>query len=308
MKMSFWSIYVALGFALLVLSGCEEDVVAVLNAEVPFSMYGVLNPLEDTQYVRVFPIEGTLVPEDPAALEARFTSTHQGTGEVRVWQDTLIQIQDGTLSNVFYSVFRVEWGETYEVRVERLDGTASFATVTVPEQANLFVEPPDTTREVLLPAVVENSPANVIKTEVEVISKYVTEINQAGFPTFEFLNFTFSYDDRVRRSGNDWRVEVDLQEAFFDIQAEARRDFSFIESEGITLVLVSFSTVLGNEEWVPPDGEFNAANLIQPGTFSNVENGFGFVGAGYRLQRSWTLPFEVVEKTSFVPNDGVALP
>ena len=73
-------------------------------------------------------------------------------------------------------------------------------------------------------------------------------------------------------------------------------------------MLVSFSTVLGNEEWVPPDGEFNAANLIQPGTFSNVENGFGFVGAGYRLQRSWTLPFEVVEKTSFVPNDGVALP
>ena len=80
MKKSFWFTYVALGFSLLVLSGCEEDVVAVLNAEVPFSMYGVLNPLEDTQYVRVFPIEGTLVPEDPASLEARFTSTHQRTG------------------------------------------------------------------------------------------------------------------------------------------------------------------------------------------------------------------------------------
>ena len=79
-------------------------------------------------------------------------------------------------------MFRVDWGETYEVRVERLDGTASFATVTVPEQANLFVEPPDTTREVLLPAVVENSPANVIKTEVEVISKYVTEINPGRLP------------------------------------------------------------------------------------------------------------------------------
>jgi hypothetical protein len=34
----------------------------------------------------------------------------------------------------------------------------------------------------------------------------------------------------------------------------------------------------------------------------NVENGFGFVGGGYRLARAWTLPFEVVEKTNFRPN------
>ena len=48
-----------------------------------------------------------------------------------------------------------------------------------------------------------------------------------------------------------------------------------------------------NAEWDPPGGVFDADVLVQPGTLSNVENGFGFVGAGYRLSSTW-IPLDTI--------------
>ena len=55
--------------------GCEEDVVSVLGTGRAFTMYGVLNPEVDTQFVRVFPIEGILVQTEPIPLAATSPTT-----------------------------------------------------------------------------------------------------------------------------------------------------------------------------------------------------------------------------------------
>ena len=56
------SIAMATALSLLVLAGCVEDVVLVEETDRAFTLYGVLNPQRDTQFVHVFPIEGELEP------------------------------------------------------------------------------------------------------------------------------------------------------------------------------------------------------------------------------------------------------
>jgi hypothetical protein len=289
------------GFAMM---GCEEDVVAVLNAEYPYSMYGVLNPLADTQFVRVFPVEGTLEPpEEIEKLDVRFTSIDRSTGEERLWRDSLIAISDGTIGHVFYSPFRVEWEHDYRVSITGVDGVETFSEVTVPPRTNLIISAPDTsTNRVLLPATIDGIAPRVFRSRLNIQVKYVIGFDPAGNPFFYFLNYVFPFDQEVQRTGNGWNLAVDVEDIYFEVAGEVMRDLRYQPSRGITLQLITFSTVIGNEEWDPPGGVFDPVVLIQPGAFSNVENGFGFVAAGYKLQRAWTLPVEVVEKTSFRPN------
>ena len=44
---------------------------------------------------------------------------------------------------------------------------------------------------------------------------------------------------------------------------------------------------IGNEEWVSPVGLFDPDVLVEPGTLSNISNGFGFFGAGYTESVTW---------------------
>lgn len=286
----------------LATAGCEEDVVAVLNAEYPYSMYGVLNPLADTQFVRVFEVGDKLVPDEDGLSSARFVSRNLTTGEERVWRDSLVALSDGTRGHVFYSPFRVVWEESYRLSITGAGGEETYVEVEVPLRSNLIVDAPDTTGRVLLPAHIDGLPENVFNSTVDVLVKYVIGTDPAGNPFFQNLRWPIPFDNGLRRTATGWDVLVNLDEAYVDVAGEVLRDFRYDARFGITLQLISFSAVVGNEAWMPPGGVFDPNVLIQPGAFDNVVNGFGFVGAGYKLQRSWTLPFEVVEKSNFVPN------
>ena len=65
------------------------------------------------------------------------------------------------------------------------------------------------------------------------------------------------------------------------------RDVPLDQTFGIQFRDVTIRLIVANEAWNPPDGEFDPDVLVQPGLLSNVENGFGFVGAGYRLTGFW---------------------
>lgn len=288
--------------ATLLFAGCEEDVVAVLNAEYPYSLYGVLNPLSDEQYIRVFRVEDTLIPEDDGPLNATMRSVNLQTGEEHIWQDSLIAISDGTIGHVYHSSFRPEWNHPYRLELVGPDGGVTSVEVTVPPRSNLILDEPDTTSVVLLPASIEGEVPLLFNNELEVRVRYVVGFDPAGNAIFDFLRYIKPYDDEVRRTAEGWSLVVNMNEVYNEVAGEVMRDLRFVTQNGIGLQLLSFSATVGNEEWAPPGGEFNAEALIQPGAFSNVENGFGFVAAGYKLQRTWTLPIEVVRKTSFVAN------
>ena len=55
----------------------------------------------------------------------------------------------------------------------------------------------------------------------------------------------------------------------------------------VKVILITVKLIVANREWRPPGGVFDPDILVEPGTMSNVDGGFGFVGAGFRLRESW---------------------
>ena len=62
---------------------------------------------------------------------------------------------------------------------------------------------------------------------------------------------------------------------------------------------VEISAVVTDVEWVPPDGRFDPDILVEPGTLTNVQGGFGFVSAGYRTKIIWLPSDEVLDVAGF---------
>lgn len=293
-----------MGLTVLLLTGCEEDVTGPDSFDYPYSMWGVLNPFADTQFVRVFPIETGLTPGLPEPLDARFMSMDLGTGEEHTWRDSVIVDSLGMVGHVFYAPFRPAWEHEYRLEITRGDGASSWVEVEIPKQATLVLGEPDTTRGVILPASIQGEAQNLLRSEVDIYVRYIIGFTPPPFPQpiYEFYHHIIPYDDDLQRTGDGWALTIDLERSYFPVLDEVSQDENFVINEGITLLLVEFRVVVANEAWMPPGGVFDPNVLVQPGTMSNVENGFGFVGGGYRLARSWTLPFDVVEKTEFLPN------
>ena len=120
---------------LLVSTGCEESVDAVLESEQPFTLYGFLNPRADTQAVRVFPIEPVLAPTRPEGLDAEVQSTNLVTGETVEWTNSVVHYADSTFGHVSYALFRPEYGHTYRFEIARSDGATTMVEVPVPLSA-----------------------------------------------------------------------------------------------------------------------------------------------------------------------------
>lgn len=62
---------------------------------------------------------------------------------------------------------------------------------------------------------------------------------------------------------------------------------------------IKLDVIVGDSVWNPPDGFFDHNLMAQPGNFQNVENGFGFIGSGYRITADVYPSREVVEAACF---------
>lgn len=272
---------------------------AVVGTERAYTLWGVLNPLADTQFVRVFPIEGTLNPGEPEPLDARLLSIDLGTGAERTWRDSVSVDDRGIVGHVFYAPFRAEYGHKYRLQITGEDGRSSLVEVEVPRSTNLTLGEPDTSQGVLLPGYVLNDPPHLVRSELVVRIGYVIGFSSGGCPYYEFARYALPYDDRVRRTQDGWWFVVNLREVYSFVETLTQEDPAYLRRYGITLAYIRFETIVANEAWSPPGGSFDPDVLVEPGTMNNVENGFGFIGAGYRLSRTWTLLARVVEQSGF---------
>ena len=64
----------------VLLTSCEESVDPILDNNVPFTLYGYLNPKSDTQSIRVFPIEAEFDTRTERPIDATVTSMNLTTG------------------------------------------------------------------------------------------------------------------------------------------------------------------------------------------------------------------------------------
>lgn len=283
----------------LLLTACEEDVVAVLNTDRPYSMYGYLDPRADTQWVAVFTIEDRLEPIRPEPIDGAVTSTHEGSGVTTLWRDSTYRYEDGSVAHLFWTPMRVAYGQTYRLEARRSDGASSAVTVTVPPLAEFKSEDPiihevgvSQTR-VRLPVLLEGA----IPQPRNVKAHYFVKYDTTGWAVAEIV---LPYDEAVLQAEGGWRAHIDMNADFVQIRQELIQKGLYRPEIGISLLGLEISAFISNEVW-PPLGESADANLLaNPGVFDNIDHGFGFVGSGYTNRAFVTPPHDVSRKAGFV--------
>ena len=292
--------FVVLGLlvAALGVAGCEEDVVTVLGTGYPFSLYGVISPQLDSQWVRVYPIEERLEPERRERLDAAFVSRDMETGEEHRWRDSVIIDAFGQLAHVFWAPFQAAYDRTYHLRVTRSDGAETSVTVAVPPESEIEIQDADLRPiSVVIPVLIRGEVERVLQVEVE----YSVGYRPAGNANPESDGVIINYPDQPYRTSEGWIIPVNLDRDFDAVRDSLQRRIErpVDRDFGIVLNLLTLRLIVANEEWNPPGGVFDRDVLVQPGTLSNVTNGFGFVGAGYRHEVDWIPPRTVAEAAGF---------
>lgn len=290
----FLRILPALAIGLLALSGCEEDIDPFIEGDVYFSMYGALDTAVDTQFVRVIPITQMVSDGDTRVSGAVVRSVRLADGNVVTWRDSTVTFADGTIGTVFYAPLRVYPGFSYRIEVERADGamTSAQTNVPAPETAVQVGAPSGRSRQIVRWPGVEEEPFRV-----EVWYRFLN-----ADPRRPFSDVVITYNERNQRevgdpvrNGDGWEVEVQLG-GDFDL---VRDQLSFRTEDPPTLLAVGMRLAQRDDQWVPPGGAFSTEVLVQPGLFSNVENGFGFIGSINNAAVEWTLPQSVVQTLGY---------
>ena len=255
------------------LFGCETAFDPFVAEPEGFALTGFLDARRDTQFVRVQPLADR---EIEAVLgDIRFTSTDLASGTQRVWQDSLVTLDDGTTGLLFFAVFRPDAGATYHVEATG-EGRASRADVPLPAEPEVEVLNPvqiGTTISQRLVLATEQAPV-----EAEVV--YAVRRADTG----EAATFTFGYEARPVFDGEGFDVLVSLSRNAGVIRnalGVAPDDTEAIELLGLRL---HYALV-----------EAEAAA---------VEGGVGAFGAAAGFERPWTLGTFFVAALGFVDRQG----
>jgi hypothetical protein len=256
-----------------------------------FSVYGFLDADADTQFVRVMPLRDSIAtPRGP--IDAQVTLTDLPGGTVAVWQDSVFRFERGTEGHLFWSPQPPRPGQAYRFTVRRSDGAASSVTLTVP------VRPP--------PPILTPRPAgarvlqDVAWAAVENVAllDLVYHVKDAEGDSTTAREVVVSYRDAHTRTPGGIAFTLDLSRDFDRVY----NAFGFppgtpparVELQGLTLHVASASTA-----WSFVGSDLDFETLAIPDRFSNVEDGFGFLGALVRDAHPWTLPPEDVARLGF---------
>lgn len=280
--------------ALFALAGCSETVNPFVGLDEPYTLYGYLNPRTGRQALRVVPIEQRIDTEPAVTIDAVVYSTHIGSGEVTTWRSTFVQFEDSTFGNVYVADFRPAYGETYRMDVTRSDGATASAQVTVPVNVRIIPEP--NLSPTLLSFLVESeSLPNIVQADMLYdtvrLQPLASGLNPVRYP------ITRSYRGQEEAGDGGWRflIEIGADYRFIENEFEAH----CLTRDWIGVRAMQFTVFVGDDAWMPPGGVFDPDVLAQPNLFTNVKNGFGYVGAGYPVTFNAIQPASVLGAVGF---------
>jgi len=267
MRTRWWLLIVSM---ISFVASCDTSVQPILESDKYFSLYGALDMRADTQFVRVVPIRSTIA-QGTDTLQAIMRSYDLMTGEIAQWKDSVVVFRSGTVGHVFYAPIRVIGGHRYRLEVERVaDGAKTSVEVQVPMLS----------REVVVeePRVFTDLDRTVVRQKIlwkgiaeEPYQQELWYRFQAS-PQAPFVDLQLPLTGTITEAG--WEVDLDLVAQRDSILAHTGQLMVFLEM-GVRLVVLT-------PEWEPPGGIWDKEVLAQPGVFSNVTHGFGFVGAVLR--------------------------
>lgn len=269
---------------LALLGGCDTSVDLPEDPPRAFSMWGTLTPERDTQTVKVFPMGGRLTELPAEPLEATFTSENLETGRIRTWRDSVMRETDGERVHVYWAPFTAEHGQTYRLEIADARRGTSRATVTVPEQVDLELLPPRPAIGRLQFRIPEHAPNVVPEAELDYLVQIGAADPRDGL-TINDVRTTIRIHHPI--SGDGGRIQIPLEDHAFKIES---RVGGLRQKYGLTylgsccklaLIQLKARVRIVNESWHYPGDTVSTTPLTPPGQVSNVENGFGLIGAGY---------------------------
>jgi hypothetical protein len=267
---------------LLTAAGCAEDVATPPPSGAAFTLWGALDPASGTQAIRVVAVT-TVIEDQPGPLDATVSSTDLRDGAVTAWRDSIVTFSNGTTGHVFVADVDVDYNGVYRIQAVRSDGAASTAIVTVPPLVEAFSELDEggsPEEAALWPGVPQlNAPEVTALIQdagcaVNTIRVPFTDIESAQAQPFEF----------------GWRTQFSLTRFRDELPAHL--------ANGAVLQL-TLDAEVASVEWRFPVEDFDPEILIEPGAFTNVEGGFGFVGAAYPASLVWVPDPRATQRAGF---------
>ena len=254
--------------------GCEESVDPVLTTDEAFTIYGFLDPTADHQAIRVYSIDGVLQDIRNEPMDAVVRSTNTRTGEQIVWRDSVVTYPDRSLGHVFHAPFRPDYDTPYTLSVDHPDGRAATANVLVPPDGEASIVNIASTRSQVVVSIDWRRIPRLLQTRV---SYHV----RVPFPDRSDTTTTrvdISSGRVQRNSDGTWRVFImpsaDIAAVYATLGLEPGR-------HPVLLDRVEVKAFVTSADWESPVGVYDPELLVQPGTFTNVTGGYGFVGGGY---------------------------
>lgn len=296
---------VALVCVLLTVFGCEESVDPIIGSEFPFTIWGFMNAGADTQYVRVYPISDELLLNAGSSIDAQVFSTDLTTGERREWTYKTFFFDSLSAGHIYWSPFHAEHKHRYRLEVVRSDGAISSAEVAVP--AAVKFEMTLAENQIIFPIRIIGDAPNLVGPKVTYRAINIPPSNAwpPGTPIYPAVlhHVTIPYEKALTREPDGWRLTINIVRDTVDVRSEFRGSCLITSAQGsapnIWVWDVEFTAVAADSAWNPPGGVFDPDILAVPGTLSNVENGYGFFGAGVGIRHRWEPDIDALERAGY---------
>lgn len=278
---------------LLGLTACEETVDPFVETDQNYTMFGTLDLGRDTQYVRVIPIRESLEADAAEPLDITFTSEDMNLGEVVEWRDSIVTFPGGELGHVFYAPMRIRAGHTYRIEITPDGESAVTSAETIsPMVPTAHVQPEEVSGGAFGVATATQTVfwQGIRWRPFDITQFYRFMITPSG----QFTDVPLPYEPPNEAASDMlWAVNLNLRN-------DKRTLDTLISTRDMPLAGLGMQVTMLDPAFDPPGGAFNPEVLVQPGTMSNVTNGFGFVGAVGRFSVEWLLERENVDRLGFV--------
>ncbi len=280
---------VVLAAGLLLIPGCNDPTVDVLQPSdrFRFSLFGTLDVAADTQAIRVEPLDDSVQLGASRDLNATVVLENLDSGEEVRLRDSLATF--GTKPVVvhnFWTTHSIQPATSYRISVRREGDPTTSATTTTPAQ------PPDLLATSLrLPCVFSDDPNEELRSEnsftvtarnldriASVVVTYPIPDAPPNVPrSMPHLKGVENLDDQFVISVF---YRPDLVELNPDPTPPPQAQPQCANRSDFARSSVQVEVAAGGPDW-PKWRDVPFDDIARPDTFSNVQNGHGFVGGTY---------------------------
>lgn len=282
-------------------AACDEMVDPILDSDRQFTLWGTLDMNADVQQIRLIPIRGVLDVRLGPEPNVSVRSIDLDTGDTVTWSDSTKTFDNGNPVFLFYAELKIQPTHTYRIEIESPDlpfVTSAETTIPPIPFAEIFEE--DVTSR--------TSPTGAIIVATQKIVWHGIGQNPHQIEQwYRFLEFgSFGFQDLLLSyvPPNEYRAGLNELDMNLDLRRQRDSVAKKLNLTQVRLVGLGQTITVLDGAFVPPGGVFDAELLAQPGTLSNVEFGFGFIGSVGRFSIEWVISDRSARILSYIPLNG----